>query len=219
MVIIQHANPYYDDSYAVNSENVGPYGDAINQELLPYLEKRFRGIGQGWARGHVRRLDRRLGDARDADLLPGRLQRRVGRLPGCGGLSRVRGHQHLRREERVLHQQRLEEDAAPGRSQTTSATSSRSPRRTCTGSTCSATNGRSGDQWDIWQAVYSPVGKDGYPRPIWDPMTGVIDHQVADVLARALRPALHRRARLGDTRPEAAGEAPHLRRRRWTRGT
>jgi hypothetical protein len=47
---IQHANPYYDDSYAVNSENLGPYGDAITYELIPEIEKRFRGIGQGWAR-------------------------------------------------------------------------------------------------------------------------------------------------------------------------
>ncbi len=47
---IQHANPYYDDSYAVNSANLGPYGDAIVRELIPYVEKKFRGIGQGWAR-------------------------------------------------------------------------------------------------------------------------------------------------------------------------
>ena len=47
---IQHANPYYDDSYAVNSENLGPYGDAIQYELIPEIERRFRGIGQGWAR-------------------------------------------------------------------------------------------------------------------------------------------------------------------------
>ena len=40
--------------------------------------------------------------------------------------------------------------------------------------------GRSGDQWDIWQAVYSPVGDDGYPKPIWDKETGVIDHEVAE---------------------------------------
>ena len=32
---IQHANPYYDDSYAVNSANLGPYGDAIMKELMP----------------------------------------------------------------------------------------------------------------------------------------------------------------------------------------
>ena len=47
---IQHANPYYDDSYAVNSANIGPYGDAITQELIPYIEQKFRGIGQPWAR-------------------------------------------------------------------------------------------------------------------------------------------------------------------------
>ncbi len=47
---IQHANPYYDDSYAVNSANLGPYGDAITYELIPEIEKRFRGIGEGWAR-------------------------------------------------------------------------------------------------------------------------------------------------------------------------
>ena len=50
IVEIQHANPYYDDSYAVNSANLGPYGDAITYELIPEIEKRFRGIGQGWAR-------------------------------------------------------------------------------------------------------------------------------------------------------------------------
>jgi hypothetical protein len=41
------------------------------------------------------------------------------------------------------------------------------------------TRGRSGDQWDIWQAVYSPVGADGYPKPIWDKLTGRIDPAVA----------------------------------------
>ena len=50
LIQIQHANPYYDDSYAVNSENLGPYGDAINYELIPYIEKTFRGLGEGWAR-------------------------------------------------------------------------------------------------------------------------------------------------------------------------
>ena len=50
LVEIQHANPYYDDSYAVNSANLGPYGDAITYELIPYLEKKYRAIGAGWAR-------------------------------------------------------------------------------------------------------------------------------------------------------------------------
>jgi hypothetical protein len=42
------------------------------------------------------------------------------------------------------------------------------------------TKSRSGDQWDIWEAVYSPVGPDGYPKRIWDKMTGEIDHSVAE---------------------------------------
>ena len=49
-VLIQHPTPYFDDSYAVNSANNGPYGDAITYELIPFVEKQYRGIGQGWAR-------------------------------------------------------------------------------------------------------------------------------------------------------------------------
>src|ERR1700677_4115780 len=49
VVKIQHANPFYDDSYAVNSANLGPYGDAIETELLPAIEKQFRGLTDGWA--------------------------------------------------------------------------------------------------------------------------------------------------------------------------
>ena len=41
------------------------------------------------------------------------------------------------------------------------------------------TKGRSGGQWDAWQAIYSPVGTDGYPKPIWDKVTGEIDRDVA----------------------------------------
>ena len=43
-----------------------------------------------------------------------------------------------------------------------------------------ATNGRSGDQWDIWQAVYSPASENGYPKPIWDKRSGEIDKEVAE---------------------------------------
>jgi hypothetical protein len=42
MVTLQHPSPYYDDSYGVNSENNGPYGDAIMKELIPAVETQFR---------------------------------------------------------------------------------------------------------------------------------------------------------------------------------
>jgi hypothetical protein len=40
-------------------------------------------------------------------------------------------------------------------------------------------HGRSGEQYDMWQAVFGPVGEDGYPAPIYDKVTGEIDHKVA----------------------------------------
>ncbi|KKM27983.1 hypothetical protein LCGC14_1569260, partial [marine sediment metagenome] len=50
IIEIQHPSPYYDDSYAVNSASQGPWGDAITYELIPYIEKEFRGLGEGWSR-------------------------------------------------------------------------------------------------------------------------------------------------------------------------
>ncbi len=49
-VTFQHPTPYFDDSYAVNSVNNGPYGDALLAELIPHLEKNFRIIPKGYAR-------------------------------------------------------------------------------------------------------------------------------------------------------------------------
>src|SRR5438445_11167209 len=46
------------------------------------------------------------------------------------------------------------------------------------------TKGRSGEQYDIWQAVYSPAGEDGYPRKIFDKETGEIDRNVAEYWRR-----------------------------------
>ena len=86
---LQHANPYYDDSYAVNSANLGPYGDAIETELIPAIEHEFRGIGQGLGAVCLWRIDGRLGVAGRADVLSRALQRRVCRVSRPGGLSCV----------------------------------------------------------------------------------------------------------------------------------
>src|SRR5438046_5074959 len=40
----------YGDPYQVNSENNGPYGDALTKELIPYIEKRFRAVVEPRAR-------------------------------------------------------------------------------------------------------------------------------------------------------------------------
>ena len=60
---------------------------------------------------------------------------------------------------------------------------------------------RSGGQWDIWEATYSPVGADGYPKRLWNKQTGVIDKTVASTWKKYdLRDILE--TQLGHARPE-----------------
>ena len=178
MVNIQHANPYYDDSYAVNSENLGPYGDAITYELIPYIEKTFRGLGP-WARGALRRLDRRLGGARRAGVLSGRVQRHVRQL------SRTRSTSGGSPTSTSTRTRTRTSSRDPGGGRRGPGTATTSARRCSTIEQMNlrelvlGTKSRSGGQWDIWEAVFSPVGADGYPQRIWDKRTGVIDPKVA----------------------------------------
>jgi hypothetical protein len=52
MIVVSflHPTPFFDDSYAVNSANDGPYGDAVMNELIPYVESHFRVIRKPYAR-------------------------------------------------------------------------------------------------------------------------------------------------------------------------
>ena len=81
LIEIQHPTPFYDDSYAVNSANNGPYGDAIMYELVPEIERRFRGLGQGWARFTYGGSTGGWEAMAVQMFYPDDVQRRVGRLP------------------------------------------------------------------------------------------------------------------------------------------
>ena len=50
IVVFRHETPFYDDSYAVNTANIGPYGDAINDELIPLIDETFNTIPEPYAR-------------------------------------------------------------------------------------------------------------------------------------------------------------------------
>jgi hypothetical protein len=179
IIKIQHANPFYDDSYAVNSANVGPYGDAIENELIPAIEKQFHGIGQGWARfvyggstggweslavqvfypDHYNGAFAACPDPVDFhDYMTINLYDDKNAFFLEGAHKRVPqpamrdylGHTLITTEENNQYELALGD------------------------------HGRSGEQFDIWQAVYSPVGDDGYPKAIFDKESGDIDHAVAE---------------------------------------
>lgn len=50
MVKFLHENPFYDDSYAVNTANLGPWGDALNDELISHIDDTFNTIAKPHAR-------------------------------------------------------------------------------------------------------------------------------------------------------------------------
>ena len=178
MVVIQHANPFYDDSYAVNSANVGPYGDAINQELLPYVEKKFRGIGQGWSRGLFGGSTGGWETLATQIFYPDQYN---GAWAACPDAVDFRQYETINiYDEKSAFYINSDWKKTPhpdGRN--TLGHLESTTEEDIHWELVLGTKGRSGDQWNIWQAVYGPVGADGYPALIWDPMTGVIDHKVA----------------------------------------
>jgi hypothetical protein len=178
IVKLQHANPFYDDSYAVNSANVGPYGDAIETELIPAIEKQFRGIGAGWARFLYG------GSTGGWESLAVQMfypEHYNGAFVACP--DPVDFHAYMTRDlykdDNMFYAQgankRVEQPAMRDYLGHTLI----SMRDNIAYEAALGDHGRSGDQFDIWQAVYSPEGKDGYPQPIFDKTTGVIDHETA----------------------------------------
>jgi enterochelin esterase-like enzyme len=178
-VTLQHPSPYYDDSYGVDSANNGPYGEAIIKELIPAVEQKFRVIRQPWAR-----------------MLSG----------GSTGGWIALAHQVLYPDfyggsfalcpdsvDFSYHQiVNIYSDANAYYVEKGWTKVERPSQRTIDGNIevmmkdenwyelVVGDKSRSGGQWDIWEATYSPVGPDGYPRRLWNKETGVIDKSVAE---------------------------------------
>lgn len=177
-VEIAHANPYYDDSYAVNSANLGPYGDAITYELIPAIEKQFRGIGKGWARFMYG------GSTGGWEVLAAQVfypDEYNGCYAACpdpidfhhystvniyDDKNAYYAASDFEQMQRPGHRDYLGHVSATikGMNQMELALGTRS---------------RSGGQFDIWEAVFSPMDADGYPKRIFDKYTGAIDNTVA----------------------------------------
>lgn len=179
VVEIQHATPYYDDSYAVNSANNGPYGDAIMKELVPYIEQKYRGIGKGWARftygGSTGGWEAMAAQVFYPDDFNGA-------WVACPDPIDFRAYTvvNIYQDTNAYWlTSRWKRTPRPGErdwlGQVTATLGELNHKELAI-----ANRGRSGEQWDIWQAVFSPAGDDGYPKPIWNKLTGKIDRSVAD---------------------------------------
>ncbi|MCH7840691.1 MAG: hypothetical protein IID38_10720, partial [Planctomycetes bacterium] len=179
IIEVQHANPYYDDSYAVNSQNLGPYGDAIMYELIPFVEKKFRAIGAGWARFTYGGSTGGWEALAVQVFYPDEFN---GCFAACPDPIDFRAYTVVNiYDDRNAYYTEGPWKRTPrpgirnGLGQIRTTLEQINLRELVLG-----THSRSGDQWDIWEAVYSPVGSDGYPKRIWNKRTGEIDPDVAD---------------------------------------
>ncbi|MFH1940980.1 MAG: hypothetical protein ABIL68_02655 [bacterium] len=181
MVTFQHPCPYFDDSYAVNSANCGPFGDAIIKELIPEIESRFRIIHKPYARvlsgGSTGGWESLALQVFYPDFFGGtwphypdpidfRYYILSNIYEDTNAFSVESDWMNFERpfmrdehgQVMVTMRQLSQMEAVLG------------------------SKGRSGQQLDIWQAVYGPVGDDGFPKDIWDKLTGEIDSDVAEVM-------------------------------------
>ena len=178
IITFRDANPYFDTSYSVNTANVGPYGDALTEELMPHLERQFRIVDQPWGRVLA---GRSTGGWEAAAMMVFYPDLFGGSFPWApdpvdfrklmqiniydynnafyNELAWIRSPLPAQREIDGLVNYFVKDEHAY--EQTV------------------ATLDRSGGQWAIWQALYSPVDDNGYPKPLWDPVSGDIDADVA----------------------------------------
>ena len=165
------------DPYQVNSANNGPYGDAVTQELIPYVEREFRGIGEpharvldggstgGWVSLALQIFYPDFFNGAWASCPDGvdfSAFQLVDIYSGDSAYVDEQGHELPSARNRngrvrftMRHEVQMENVLGRGDSWT-----------------------MSGRQWGAWNAAYGPRGQDGRPVPLWDPETGVIDRSV-----------------------------------------
>jgi len=180
VVTFRDANIFYDTGYSVNSANLGPWGDAIVTELIPYLESQFAILPQPWARalagGSTGGWEALAMQVFYPDFFGGT-------WPMCPDAVDFNYHQivNIYEDENAYYIDqgwyRVERPSCrkvDGNIQWT-------VRDECLWEAAvgGVEHPISLGQWAIWEAVYGPKGEDGYPKRVWDPLTGVIDHEVA----------------------------------------
>jgi hypothetical protein len=169
----------FGDSYQVNSDNNGPYGDALTQELIPYIEQKFRGIGQPYAR------------VLDGGSTGGWVSLALqvfypdffnGTWSYCPDGVDFRGFQLIdiyKDKNAYVNRHGFEKPSARELNGDVRFTI----RHECQMENVLGAGdswAMSGQQWGAWNATYGPRGADGRPKPLWNPKTGEIDKTVVE---------------------------------------
>lgn len=173
MVTFRHESPFYDDSYGVNTANIGPYGDAINDELIPYLDSLFNTIPEPYARIQ-------LGGSTGGWISAASVIFRPDLFGACFSNypDSLDFHKH---QDISLYTDTNAYVKADG-SDTPSIRDFENGTQVILATTAQenhweltfGTSSRSFNQWDVWNAVFGVQGYNNYPLEPWNKVTGEI---------------------------------------------
>ena len=173
LVTFRHEAPFYDDSYAVNTANLGPYGDAINEELIPYLEETFNTIQAPYARIQEGGSTGGWESAASLIFRPDLFGACFSSYPDSLDFHRHQDIELYTAENAYI---RANGSSVPSirtfrnDTEVVLATVAQENHWELTFGTAS----RSSNQWDIWNAVFGVQGYNNYPLEPWDKITGEI---------------------------------------------
>ncbi|TKA24048.1 hypothetical protein B0A50_06939 [Salinomyces thailandicus] len=173
LVTFRHETPFYDDSYAVNNANMGPWGDAINEELIPYIDQTFNTIAQPYARIQEGGSTGGWDSAANLIFRPDLFGACFSSYPDSLDFHR---HQAI-----PLYTAENAYQLANG-SIINSIRTFENDTEVILASTAQenhweltfGTSSRSFLQWDVWQTVFGVQGYNNYPLEAWDKVTGEI---------------------------------------------
>jgi enterochelin esterase-like enzyme len=180
IIVFLDSKAPFGDSYQVNSENNGPYGDANIYELIPYIEKEFRCIGKPYARFLTGTSTGGWASLALQIFYPDFFN---GAWSTCS--DPVDFHQMelvniYKDENAFINRYKVERPAMRnnnGEPRYTMRTEIQAENTLGPGNTYIT----SGLNWGSWNAVYSPKDNTtGLPMAIFDPHTGIINKNVAD---------------------------------------
>jgi Putative esterase len=162
------------DPYQIDSANHGPYGAAVTRELIPLIEKRFRGLGDGRARvvdggstGGWVALALQV-------FYPDFFNGAWAFCPDSVDFRSLQLVNIYNDENAYVNRHGFERPAA----REVSGDVRYTMRHECQLENVLGHRDSwslSGGQWGAWNATYGPRGADGQPVPLWNPRTGVID--------------------------------------------
>jgi len=165
------------DPYQVNSDNHGPYGDAVIRELIPHVEQAYRALGQPWARFTTGGSTGGWVSLALQTLYPGFFGGCWSGFPDgvdFRAFQLVNIYEHTNAFVNPAGFERPSARTLAGDVDFTMRFEV--AMENVLGDGGSYANG--GGQWGSWNAVYSPRSPAGRAVPLWDPKTGTLDRSI-----------------------------------------